>query len=628
MNVKMNIKGIIFLAFLVGMLLTPNTQGVFASQHLLPVTDTPPIIDGNITTQEWNASVQLNATLGGGHADVLLTTTNDSLFFALNFTNPEFVIVNASNPINQTHDFVALQIDNNLDKKDLGTSDSPDDIIIVDQYNGTAYDGRTTANSSLPIEADIAVNGTNEGNAVRLNQTVDGETILSYEFSKPSSSTDSQGADYNLENTHILQFRFVYWFNSSANATFADATVTEWFTLRVNETGTGFALAPRPAETRIYVDALGENNEEGLKAVLELYGYNYTLNKDDSVFNTTNIEEDALVIVMIGEDGYPSRYIDELTNFIRNGGQAVVMLSNASSSAITASNAIADKFSVDFLENRVLQDGNDIVTIPSANFNSRLAFVSGNSTAINREAQNVEFSTGVLNITSTLEQELIQSQDFAIYNLFEGLSNLVYDRDGDLSAGASETYNENLSLGIGMDLQLGGRLTMFPANFLDDNYLTAGDNIEYLLRLLPWAAKHISRIQVNEFTISINNATYDDIIQISANITDNFGEIVEDASVDVVLLRTGSPQLRITLVHSGNGIFTGEFTPSTRGWQELEIDVFAYGFGFASSENLPFFVRGPDPVFNSLSDVNIFLVITGVASIVVFVFTYNRIRKL
>ncbi len=628
MNVKMNIKGIIFLAFLMGMLLAPNTQGVSAEQHFLPITDVPPIIDGNITTQEWNESVQFNATIGGGHADVLLTTTNTSLFFALNFTNPEFVIVNASNPINQTHDFVALQIDRNLDKKDLGTVESPDDVLVVDQYNATSYDGVTTTNASAPLQADVAINGTNDGNAVRLNQTRNGETILSYEFTKPASGEDVNGSDYNLHDTNFLQFRFVVWFNASANATFSDALTTEWFTLRVNETGTGFALAPRPEDTRIYIDSLGQGDEEGLKSVLELYGYNFTLNKDDSVFNTTEVEDDALVIVMVGKDGYSSSYINELTDFIRLGGQAIILLSNASNSALTASRSIASKFGIDFLENRVLQNGDDVISIDSSNFNSRLIFTSGNSTALNREAQAVQFTSGVLNISKALDEELIQSQKFAIYNLFEGMNDLVYDENGNLIPDQAESYNENLSLGVAMDFQLGGRLAMFPTNFLTDDYLTAADNIEYLLRMVPWAAKQIGRIQVNNFTISISNATYNDIVQITANVTDNFGGIIEDATVKVVLRRAGQPQLDLTLFHSGNGLFTGEFTPKTYGWQELEVDVFFYGYGFASASNVPLFVQKPEPTFNSLSDLNIFLVITGVASIALFITTYTRIKKL
>ena len=627
MNVKMNIKGIIFLAFLMGMLIAPNSQRVVATQHFLPITDVPPIIDGNITTQEWNASVQLNATIGGGRADVLLTTTNDSLFFALNFTNPEFVIVNASNPINQTHDFVALQIDRNLDKKEVGTIDSPDDILVVDQYNETAYDGSTTANATAPLQADVAVNGTNEGNAVRLNQTENGQTIVSYEFTKPANSQDVNGSDYNLKETNILQFRFVVWFNSSANATFSDALTTEWFTLRVNETGTGFALAPRPEETRIYVDALGEGADEGLRSVLELYGYNFTFNKDDSVFNTTEIEDDALVIVLVGKDGYSTTYIKQLTDFVRLGGQAIVLLSNLSNSAITASKSIASNFGMQFLENRVLQNNGDVVTIESSKFNSRLIFTSGNSTAIDREAEAVEFTTGVLNITEALNKELIQSQKFAIYNLFEGMDDIVYDQNGNLVADPTETYNENLSLGVAMDFQLGGRLALFPTNFLQDDYLTAADNIEYLLRMVPWTSKHIGRIQVNNFTISINNATYDDVVKVTANVTDNFGEIIEDASVDVIIKRAGEPQKRLTLFHSGNGLFTGEFTPDTYGWQELEIDVFFYGYGFASASNVPIFVQKPDPEFNSLSDLNLFLAITGIASIAIFVITYTRIKK-
>ncbi len=630
MNVKMKVKGILFTAVLMGILLIANTNSpILAETHFIPTAKVPPIIDGNITKQEWNSSVQLKAALGDRRATVYVTSANESLFFGLNFTNPEFEPVNASAPINQTHDFVALQIDNNLDKKSLGTLDSPDDLLVVDQYNETSFDGFTTANGTAPIAYDTTVNGTNEGIAKRLNQTVNGETLLGYEFSKPANGNDEKGADFKLDETNILQFRFVYWFNASANATISEAISTEWFSLRVNETGTGFALAPKTNQTNLLIDSIGKDNEEGLKTVLNLFGYNYTINKDTSVFNNTDFNKDALIVVMVGSEGYSTQNINALTDFIRNGGQAIVFLSNQTQAAKSASRTIAEKFGIEFLTNRILQNGDDVVLIPKSNFNSKLAFSSGKSVAIDREAEAVQFTTGALNITDALNQTFIESQRFAIYNLFENLNGLVYDENGNLVADSGESYNENLSLGVGIDLQIGGRLALFPTNPLTDNYLTKADNIEYFLRLIPWANKHISRIQVNNFTLSQNNMSINTLVTISANITDIFGEKVpENVEARVVLRRAGSIQNEIDLFDAGNGIYTGELKVSTYGWQEFEIEVFAYGYGFAQGEKLPIFVEKAPPKFNSLSDINIFLAITGfILTPAVFFYGYKGIKK-
>ncbi|MHA2251760.1 MAG: hypothetical protein ACXAD7_15455, partial [Candidatus Kariarchaeaceae archaeon] len=255
-----------------------------------------PTVDGNITAIEWQDSIVLNSTIEGQDASIRVVTTNSSFYIGFNYTTTIFVPVNDTVPVNSTlnynnatHDWLALQIDNNLDQKDLGSISSPDDIALVDQYNSSYFDGYANGNTSYPVFLDLNNSGTNEGNASRYDYPVDGNRHLAYEFSKPISSTDINGSDFNLNKARILQFRLLLWQNSTANATFAESIQTEWFTLRVNESGTGIASKDL-VDTKISVSLNGVPNDQfmGLETVLSSYGFdtvvvreNYTLGEQD-----------------------------------------------------------------------------------------------------------------------------------------------------------------------------------------------------------------------------------------------------------------------------------------------------------------------------------------------------------
>ncbi len=625
----MKARGVMLVTLVVALLVTSAVQNVYIvssnPSQILPVT-APPTLDGNVTTSEWQNSASFNGTLGNFPASVYVTSTNTSnLYFALNFTNPKFIPVNASNPVNQTHDFMALQIDNNLDTANLGTKASPDDVMVIDQYNTSAIDAFTSTNTSKPFTYDVSANGTQNGSGKRLKINSTGQ--VGYEFTKPLYGSDLKGHDFNINNTGVLQFRFVSWFNQSATANFSTAVTTKWFQVRLNSTGTGFAKAPREANTKVYFENIGGSANPSLVNLFNAYGFNLTVNTVDSIFNKT-FDKNALVIVSISKNGYSQNYIDGLINFVKNGGHAMVFLSTDSSSSLSSSQSITSKLNIQLLNNVVLQKNQTSLNLTG--FNQKLPFLKGNSTFTNAVPSNVSFdSSFALNLTTVHSGGYVLDQRGMTYPMFTQ-SNLIYDSNGNKKADDKTVLNDNLTLASTTDLEFGGRISLLPANLISNNFISKDGNFKYLLRMMPWSAGQIYRLNLNSFVMSTHNTSLGTTIRLTANVTNNFFTPLNQAvSVQITVRRAGSPITHVTLLPEQNGSFVGELKMQTFGWFTVDILSSSYGYGFATTKSQAMFISKPLPTYNSLSDLNMVLVVLGlvipVAVIIYFYTKYNKI---
>ncbi|MHA2404880.1 MAG: hypothetical protein ACXADH_17940, partial [Candidatus Kariarchaeaceae archaeon] len=210
----------IFLALIIGMVFIPIHPS--ADSNLLPKIpqgDSPPIIDGNITA-EWESSFVFDTTVNSDPASVRVTTDNASLYIGFNYTTSFYVPVNDTLPVNATedynpssHNWMALQIDNNLDQAEKGTKSSPDDVLVIDQYRSEISDGFMNNSDDFLIINDVNNSGSNDGAGSMMNTTIDENPYLAYEYSKALSSSDTDGFDFNLEKANILQFRILVWLN-------------------------------------------------------------------------------------------------------------------------------------------------------------------------------------------------------------------------------------------------------------------------------------------------------------------------------------------------------------------------------------------------------------------------------
>ena len=138
-----------------------TTINTSANDYILPVvnSDNSPIVDGNITRSEWNSSVSYETTLHGIDATIYVVANDSHLNIGFNMSSDTFNSVNDTLSINSTigfnndtHDWFAIVIDNNLDKEfsssSYGTSMSPDDVIVIDQHKSGAYDAFANGSST------------------------------------------------------------------------------------------------------------------------------------------------------------------------------------------------------------------------------------------------------------------------------------------------------------------------------------------------------------------------------------------------------------------------------------------------------------------------------------------------
>lgn len=589
----------LILIFAAGIFATP-TQ---ADPSILPnVQGSEPTIDGIINLTEWTNSLLFNTTVDGKAAQVRVTSNNDNLYIGFNYTAVKYTPVNSTSFNNtlsenlDTHDWLVLQFDNNLDKKNLGSAENPDDVVVVDQYKDETYDGYANGTSYLK---DV----TQDGSYTFVNNTND----LTYEFSKPLESGDKNGSDISIARS-VMQFKFNYYTNETSNST--AFTSTEWFTFRVNETGTGFALKS-VSDVFINLNIVGNDGSDfiGLETSLVQYGF-----KVDYIVGNLTIKESDLNIIILNDDAtIKDEQLNELVSYIELGGKVMIFLS---STASAASQKIADKFNMNFINTKI-KDANNNTELKMSNSINEHVFLKGPSNVTDKVIENVQFESSGLNTTlMKSKSSYIFRQRYDMIDLFDS-SDLKF---------ASKTVS-NITLAATFDLLKTGRVSLFASNdIVSNNQLTNADNLHMLLRLVPWNARLVNTIQINSLTLDKHTIMEDEKFTYSANVTDGFGNNNKDFQLLINLEQAHKAHVSIT-ANSTDVWYNGTLQTKGHGNMEITTVAFLRGYGFAEGQVQHVFIDTHLDLYNKFSDLSPWIAIPFALSVFLVYLSIVKTKK-
>ena len=596
-----------------------------------------PEFDGNLTStqNEWADSAKFITTLNNEVTSIFVGTNNGNIHFGINFTQSQYVPLNTTAPVgatdfvaatNRTHDFFAIQIDRNFDQAIFGTSSSFDDLIVFNQYDvNKSRDGYVNGSiDSNPIQFDTNAGGSEDGRAtVLVNEGVNDQ--VSYEFEKPVFSNDKKGGDFNLQSSRGIQFRLVAWFNKTANATYSESIGSQWFTLKMNATGTGFVNAKAANLTTVNLDVSGftGNDSATISTLLEFTGYNIVSSNGDATFFTNYSTTYAL---FIGENGWTVTQAENLWRFISLGGKAIVVLSGANENAIEASQNIVSEVSLGFESNLLLSGITDQITIDESNFNS-VPFLKSNSQITDEEANSLQVKSWALNVTNSGKGAYLLSQKYKLYDLVKLDGSIVYDSNGNNLREEDDLANTNISIAIGFDFQFGGRILLTSFNPLSSDSFSLADNVPFFYRSLSWATKETYALLGTNATLSNNNIIQNENITIKASVTDLFeNSLATTAQISAELTRVGQYQASTNLTYDKDGTYEANFQVTTLGFQQIKITGFADWYGFYEFEPISIFAERDYLGFNL--DKNVFLIIFGgIIPIILVVFGFLSLRR-
>jgi hypothetical protein len=634
-------KNILLMSLFFSLLLTSSLvnspYSVSGEQFkILPETNQP-IIDGNITNEEWLDAVKFESNLDAKPVSVFVSSNASNLNFALNFTTTDFVPINLTMPVDENgtiiegidpaieypHDWMALQIDRKLDGTNFGTPDSPHDALVINQYTNTSVDSHTNS-TSHPFTADVDVSGSNDGYA---NFTIDGDHIM-YEFTKSMNSGDDAGFDINFEHLKILRFRFLAWFNQSANATLAESTPTDWFTVQLNETGTGFSLARSVSETPILIDISGFPDQEAISLELigNFSGYNVQYRKADQALS---ISSNDTYVLLVGPNGISSTDLTIIENHMKLGGTAFFMLTDLNTQA---SNNLAQKLNVDFVGRSIVSPvTND--TIALNNFGN-VPFFTGNSLVTDQEITELTVSANALRKSNLIGDDKVPyifSQYYRTYELFgaesswkiDANNNNAYDEDDD-------EFDGNYTIGLAIDLEFGGRAILTTFNPLSSQFILDGSNIPFFLRALTWVTKETHALQLNDIIIDQKNYHVNDVLNLKLNISDIFDtDLGDDLELTLTVKRAGNSVQSSNMIYTANNEYTSNLSFEKDGFQTIQIIGYSSGYGFIKVDDINVFVERLPTLYNDWRDIHPFVMIISVISIIpVTILLFTKLRKL
>jgi len=630
------VKNRIVFSFFLGFVLTstmaiPPSGMAAGSVLLLPETPAP-VIDGNVTTLEWTNSARFEATLDQIQASVFVTTNESNIFFAINFTQPKFLELNMTAPVNatnfnpglnRTHDFMAVQIDNNFDKLNLGSNTSRDDVVVINRYENVSRDAYTDGNATSVFNLDTANNGTNDGNAKYL--VVNGTTDqVSYEFTKDMSSTDRNGSDFNVNISRGVQFRFLSWFNQTANATFDKAVPTDWFTLRMNSTG-GLSSVEQVSSTPVTFDFFGlsASDENTIRNTLKFSGYSLT---DFASVNVSKYEKsiNGTLVFIIGNGEIDKTKADAALSYVRSGGTAIFLLSGVSDQSTKFSSMIAEGFGLKF-EGKQLLTSNNSLDISASDLGS-MDYLTGPSVITNDAVTKMSGKGYVLNASQLHENSLILDQKYMDYQIIGLPSGTYIDENGNGLIGTNEVMTTSATLAVGFDFLKGGRAVVSSFNpLLADDVLTAG-NVPFFFRTLAWVSKQTQALVGHSSEVSNTHITQNDKITVSANVSDLFGVSLKDnLEISVLLTRGGSPIARSSLLEV-DGFYSSEFKVDSFGWLDFRISGNASQYGFVQFKTVSVLAERHYQGFNT--DKNLLMIGIGLGSSLALIYlTYRKISS-
>ncbi len=589
------------------------TAGLFATPaqadpFILPKIDgAGPTIDGNIAAAEWQDFLLFNATVNNQDAQIRVSSDDNNLYIGFNFTAPNFVPVddngfNATITENlDTHDWVVFQFDNNLDQKPMGTADSPDDAVIFDQYTNTAVDALINGTSYI---TDID----NEGNADGTYAFANVTDALTYEISKPLSSGDLNGSDIAIERS-ILQFRINNFFNQTSNS--SSYSSTQWFTFRVNETGTGVAYKS-VSNTTISLSIVSDDSSKytGLSTVLDQYGFDVTT----SIGNLTFGDVDLNIIVIDETSSVDDNNLDELVTYIELGGKVIIFLAEGSGD----SSKIAEKFNLEYLSESVKSPDNEtMLTFSSTGFNSSLRYITANTNVTDRVIKDVGFTSGAFNKSSLFDSKYMFRQEYHMQDIFN-IDNFLYSND---------TVNSNITIGASIDLMKTGRVSIFAGNSIVTNeFINYGDNMHLLLRMMPWNARLVNTLKINSVEIDDHAVNKTEPIKITINVTNGFDEYNADINVKAMLVRNDQAVFTLDL-SSTTSVYEGVIETNVYGNMQIEVLAYLDGYGYAEGEIQQVFIDTQLNLYNSFSDISTLIMGIFVLSVFITVFTIIKSKE-
>ena len=615
-----------------------TTINTSANDYVLPVvnSDNSPIVDGNITRSEWNSSVSYETTLHGIDTTIYVVANDSHLNIGFNMSSDTFNSVNDTLSINSTigfnndtHDWFAIVIDNNLDKEfsssSYGTSMSPDDVIVIDQYKSGAYDAFANGSSTqnfIPDNSSLTYSHTDANDTTfttKINgssgvQNVNSARNISlgqvyYEITKPLNSLDEQGYDFSIDALKIVQFKLLYFQDLQANNTLANSEsnldTSPWFALRLDDRE--FQNTVKPLNTT-NINLIHNTNQisdiDALQTISELYDLNLDIHS--SVINSSLTNYDLNIVALDENTVLTQNEIDILIQYIRNGGNTMILFGSSANSK-----SISEALEFEYLPNKVLINNNDSM-IPINSLNSDMSFLNQQTVYTNQTVNSLTYETSAFNITSLLNSsnKHLLGQEFMLYDLFNNPNSIAYDLSNDGFVNTTENF-ESLNLGIAIDLLKGGRLSLIPStSIIKDNVLTNQNNYQYLLKLIPWNSKVTNHIKIGDLNLDKRTLAEGERLSINLTILDAFNSSISDATVVLELLIGGNLINATEFVYNTNTqMYEGEFIINENGFINLEITAQKIGLGFAEAQSENIFVEANVGSFNDLSDLSIIIIL-------------------
>lgn len=166
-------------------------------------------MDGIISNDEWNGSHDKTVRMTNGiDISVKAIYTELDVYYLITFphNSPGDVIQRNPNDGDSIidHDYFGIEFDNNNDGAIMGTSDNPDDLIIVDYDIPGAID---MFSSSFRVYRDVNFDA--ENNVEGASNDENG--ILIYEIKKSLDSQDINGHDVSLSEGDSYYVMFAIW---------------------------------------------------------------------------------------------------------------------------------------------------------------------------------------------------------------------------------------------------------------------------------------------------------------------------------------------------------------------------------------------------------------------------------
>ncbi|MCE7737646.1 MAG: hypothetical protein GPJ54_22335 [Candidatus Heimdallarchaeota archaeon] len=200
-----------------------------------------PILDGIISEGEWDGSFEKIIRMNNG-IDITLKAiyTETDVYYLVTFPHNSPGDEIERDPAAGRHDYFGIEFDNNKDGTIMGTTDSPDDMVLIDYDVPGAVD---MFSHSFLVFKDL--NNEGENNVEGKSNEDDGTLI--YEFRKSLNTIDVNGYDIILKEGDSYFIMPAIWDNKNihsaagainkqiGNSIFLELTVGEPASLLIEE---------------------------------------------------------------------------------------------------------------------------------------------------------------------------------------------------------------------------------------------------------------------------------------------------------------------------------------------------------------------------------------------------------